>query len=94
MEIYDILWIDTVVEKIWRKHKVTTADVEEILSGAPKIRFIEKGKIKDEHMYAAFGKTGAGCRLIVFFIKKKNNHALVISARDMTKAERKFYEEK
>lgn len=94
MEIYDIIWVDTVVEKIWKKHGVTTLETEQLLSGTPKVRFIEKGKIKDEHMYAAFGRTNAGRYLAVFFIKKTNNHALIISARDMTRSERKLYEKK
>lgn len=94
MGIYDIIWLDAVVEKLWKKHGVTTLEAEQVLLGTPSVRFIEKGKVRDEHMYAAFGRTDAGRYLTVFFIKKKNNHALIISSRDMTRTERKLYEKK
>jgi len=32
--------------------------------------------------------------LVVFFIHKKDGHALILSARDMTRAERRKYEQK
>jgi len=40
------------------------------------------------------GQTESGRYLIVFFIYKKDNRALILSARDMTPAERKRYEKK
>jgi uncharacterized DUF497 family protein len=40
------------------------------------------------------GQTDSGRYLIVFFIHKKDNRALILSARDMTSAERKRYEKK
>ncbi len=45
-------------------------------------------------MYAALGRTGAGRYLIVFFVRKPDGRALVVSARTMTDAERKRYETK
>ena len=40
-------------------------------------------------------KLNEGRYLIVFFVYKRNGRALIISARDMTKSERrKFYEPK
>ena len=39
-------------------------------------------------------KTDSGRFLIVFFVYKKGNQALILSARDMTDAERKRYEKK
>jgi uncharacterized DUF497 family protein len=42
----------------------------------------------------ALGRTEAGRYLAVVFIRKKNNHALIVSARDMVKKERKQYERK
>ena len=44
-------------------------------------------------MYAALGETKDGRYLIVFFIYKKDGRAIILSARDMTPAERKRYEE-
>jgi hypothetical protein len=59
----------------------------------PQFRFIEKGHRKGENAYAAMGQTEEGRHLIVFFYKHDQN-ALVLSARDMTKDERRLYEAK
>jgi len=42
----------------------------------------------------ALGKTKDGRYLSVFFIKKINNKALIITARDMNQHERRRYEKK
>ena len=47
-----------------------------------------------EHLYNALGRTGVGRYLSVFFIKKLNNKAMIITARDMNRNERKRYEKK
>ena len=94
LEIQDIIWIDVFIEKLWRKHKISTDEVEESLSVSPKIRFIEKGDVKGEDVYAAMGKSIGGRYLITFFIRKPGNRALIISSRDMTKSEKKYYEKK
>lgn len=94
LEVQDIIWLDAFVEKLWRKHRVRTEEVEEMLCNSPKIRFIEKGDVEGEDIYAAMGRTRAGRYLITFFIRKRDNSALVISARDMTRKERRYYEKK
>jgi uncharacterized DUF497 family protein len=45
-------------------------------------------------VYSALGQTDAGRYLIVFFVYKKTRQALIVSARDMTNAERNRYEKK
>jgi uncharacterized protein len=94
LEVQDIIWLDAFVEKLWRKHRVRTEEVEEMLSNPSKIRFIEKGDVEGEDIYAAMGRTRAGRYLITFFTRKSDNSALVISARDMTRKERRYYEKK
>ena len=94
MEVQDIIWLDVFVEKLWRKHRVRTEEVEGMLYNSPKVRFIEKGDVKGEDIYAAMGRTRAGRYLITFFIRKRDNSALIISARDMTRKERRYYEKK
>jgi len=69
-------------------------EVEEMLYNSPKIRFIEKRDIKGEDIYAAMGRSHAGRYLITFFIRKRDDSALVISARDMTRRERRYYEKR
>jgi hypothetical protein len=85
------LWLDRFVDKIVRKHNVYPDEVEEVLSGKPTIRKVQKGDVKGENLYIAFGKTNGGRQLSVLFVRKKEQRALVISARDMTGKERKKY---
>lgn len=91
MTIYEILWSNEYVEKLAIKHTVTTDEVEEVLFGRPLIRFWEKGKIRGEDLYLAYGQTDAGRYLVVFFIRKPRNTAFPISARNMNNSERKYY---
>jgi uncharacterized protein len=91
LHLYDVIWKNVFVEKIAAKHSVTTDDVEEVLFSSPHIRLAEKGKIRGENLYAAYGQTAGGRYLIVFFIRKRRTAALPISAREMTRAERDYY---
>ena len=94
MHIDRIIWLDDIVDKLERKHGVEKSEVSELLQSKPKFRFVEKGHCEGENVYAALGRTEAGRYLVVFFIYKAANAALVISARDMTRGERKRYEKK
>ena len=91
MKIVECLWLDRFVDKIIGKHNVYPDEVEEVLSSKPTIRKMEKGDVKEENLYIAFGKTNGGRPLSVLFVRKKDQRALVISARDMTSKERKKY---
>jgi len=92
--IDDIIWLDAIIEKIIWKHQVLTSEVEEVLAGQCRIFKKESGKVEGEHLYNASGKTKGGRYLSIFFIRKLNNKALIITARDMNKNERKRYEKK
>jgi uncharacterized DUF497 family protein len=92
--INDIIWLNRIVDKIAWKHNILPAEVEEVLSGQCKVFRKEKGKVEGEHLYNALGKTEAGRFLSVFFIKKLGNKALIVTARDMNKSERKRYGKK
>jgi uncharacterized DUF497 family protein len=74
------------------KHGVETDEVEQVLFSKPHVRLFEKGHIKDENLYTAYGQTQTGRYLIVFFVLKNSTAALPISARDMTRSERKYYD--
>jgi len=71
--------------------QLTTDEVEEIFDGSPRYRFIETGDVEGENVYAALGQTEEGRYLTVYFVHKKTDAALVISARDMTRKERRTY---
>lgn len=91
MKIAGFVWLEEIVQKLIWKHAVETEEVREIFLNNPKFRFVEKGHRKDENVYAAFGQTDAGRYLICYFVYKNDNRALVLSARDMSGAERKMY---
>jgi len=90
--LYEVIWKDKFADKIARKHNVITDEVEEVLFSNSHIRRAEKGKIKGEDLYTAYGQTNAGRYLLMFFIYKYDKAALPISDRDMTKSERRYYE--
>lgn len=67
MHLYDVIWKDQFVEKLADKHGVTTDEVEEVLFSTPHCRLAEKGRVKGENLYAAYGQTAAGRYLVVLF---------------------------
>lgn len=91
MYVDDFIWLPEIIDKLIVKHHVTQDEVEEVFYNRPRFRFVEKGYRKGENVYAAGGQTDAGRYLIVFFIYKSNNLALILSGRDMDKKERKRY---
>ena len=92
MRIERLIWLDEIIEKLAKKHGVLQDEVREVLEGKSIFRFVEKGHRSGENVYAAMGQTQSGRYLIIFFILKKKRDALVLSAREMTRAERKRYE--
>ena len=94
MNIHGIIWLEEIVDKLKWKHNINEHEVIELLENYPKFRFIEKGLRKEENVYAALGQTDAGRYLIVFFVYKKTKQALIVSARNMTKKERRQYGKK
>ena len=91
MKIKECLWLDKFVDKIVRKHNVTPEEVEQVLSKEPAVHRLEGGHVKGEDLFIVFGRTDAGRYLSILLLLKKDKRALVISARDMTKRERKKY---
>jgi uncharacterized protein len=91
MRIREILWLDTILEKIQTKHGVEPDEAEYVLEHNPVFRFTKKGHVKGEDVYSALGRTAAGRYLIVFFIRKQRGQVLPISARQMTATEKKLY---
>jgi uncharacterized DUF497 family protein len=92
MQLNEVIWKDYFVDKIQVKHGVSTDEVEEVLFSKPHVRRAQKGRVKDEDLYTAYGQTDSGRYLIVFFIRKEGAAALPISARDMTDSEEKYYD--
>jgi len=92
MFIDDFIWLPDIVDKLAVKHQVTQDEVEEVFFNQPHYRFVELGHHPGEDVYAAFGQSEAGRYLVIFFIHKAGNIALILSARDMARKERRRYE--
>jgi uncharacterized DUF497 family protein len=91
MRLNEVIWKDYYVDKIEVKHGILTDEVEEVLFGKPHVRRVQRGHVKGEDLYTAYGQTDAGRYLIVFFIRK-GTAALPISARGMTNSEERYYD--
>lgn len=91
MRVNEIIWLPEIEDKLWEKHRITVVEAEEVLFGKPHVRFVERGHQPDEDLYAGYGQTEAGRYVIVFYVLKRGQRALVISARDMDSRERQTY---
>jgi uncharacterized DUF497 family protein len=91
MRIEIVVWLLQFEEKIQAKHGLTQAEIEEVLLQQPLIRFLERGHVPGEDLFAAYGQTISGRYIAVFFVFKPTRTALVISARDMDAKERRRY---
>jgi len=91
LRIKGFMWLEQYVEKLAWKHGSTPEEVEALFASNPHFRFVEKGQVAGENMYAALGRSDEGRYLIVFFIHKLDGRALIISARDMDDSEKRLY---
>lgn len=71
-----------------------TEEVEEALAAVRRFRFVETGDVEGEDLYAAMGRTMAGRYLIIYFVYKATKEALIVSAREMTRKEKRSYAKK
>ncbi len=92
MYIDEFIWLPNVIEKLAVKHHVEQEEAEDIFYDRPRYNFAEAGYQSGEDIYSASGQTEAGRYLVVFFIHKAPHIALILSARDMDRKERKLYE--
>ena len=82
--IEGFVWLDWVVEKLEAKHGVDPAEVEEAFFNEFRVRRGEEGKFR------LYGRSDAGRYLFVVFAWQGKN-VRVISARDMTASERRYF---
>ena len=86
------LWDNGNKEKNWIKYQVRPVECEMVFFNQPLIVFDDEKYSKSESRYYAFGKTDIGRKLLIVFCVRKNK-IRVISARDMNRNERKFYDD-
>lgn len=91
MKITGFIWLRDIVDKLDWKHKLQPEEIEELFANRPQYRWLEKGKIESEDVYAAYGRSDAGRYLTVIFIRKVGQRALIVSARAMDDKERRQY---
>lgn len=94
MEITGYVWRDDVIDKLIWKHQVEVEEVVEVFENRPRLEMLERSHRPGEDLYIASGQTDEGRHLIIFFIRKKDGQVLIVTARDMTKKERKRYGKK
>jgi uncharacterized DUF497 family protein len=91
VQITGFIWQEESEDKIISKHGITPDEAEQVFFNRPRFWFVEKGYTQGEDVYAALGQTGGGRYVIVYFIHKRTEEALIISAREMTAKERRRY---
>ncbi|MBI5893834.1 MAG: BrnT family toxin [Deltaproteobacteria bacterium] len=85
-------WDKGNIAKNWERHKVSHIECEEVFFNSP---FVVKGDethSSAENRFYILGKTDKGRLLFIVFTVRKNR-IRVISARDMSRKERKTYEQ-
>jgi uncharacterized DUF497 family protein len=94
-EFFDFIgfqWDRGNLDKNLVKHKVENWECEQIFFNAPLLVLEDPSHSRAEKRWAAFGQTDAGRFLVVIFTKR-GDLLRVISARNMNRKEREFYEE-
>ena len=78
-------------DKNWERHRVSWAECEEVFFNRPLVVADDELHSETEHRYYALGRTDAG-RLLFVAYTLRGERIRVISARDMTRRERKEYD--
>ena len=84
-------WDEGNREKNYLKHNVRNGECEDVFFNQPLVIVSDMKHSQEERRYSAFGITDGGRKLTVVFTLRKNL-IRVISARDMTTKERRYYE--
>ena len=84
-------WDTGNADKNWERHEVSQGECEQVFFQRPITIVADRRHSQEEPRYAVLGQTATGRRLTIVFTLRE---ALirVITARDMSKAERRRYE--
>jgi len=83
-------WDSANAEKNWQSHAVSPTEAEQVFFNEPVLAVDDTRHSQEEQRYYLLGQTDQGRMLfIVFTVRAK--HIRVISARDMSRKERKIY---
>ena len=84
-------WDEGNATKNWERHKVTQAECEEVFFLEPLLVSEDSAHSREEGRYYALGQTSAARKLFVVFTIR-GERIRVISARTMSRHERRIYE--
>jgi len=73
------------------KHRVDTTECESVFFNKPLLLFFDQKHSQNEERFYVLGKTNFNRNLFIVFTIR-NNKIRIISARDMSRKERKIYE--
>jgi len=85
-------WDEGNILKSWERHRVSASECEQVFFNRPLVAFPDVAHSSDETRFYALGRTDAGRHIFVVFTVR-NNLIRVISARDMSRKERKAFED-
>ncbi len=85
-------WDSGNADKNWGRHGVTQGESEEVFFNRPVLVAPDPTHSQTEPRYAALGQTSAG-RLLTIVFTIRGTLIRVISARDMSRRERRSYEQ-
>lgn len=85
-------WDENNTDKNWQNHQVLPSECEEVFFNLPLILADDKTHSQKEVRFYVLGQTLDGRRLFIAFTVRKKK-IRVISARDMSRKERKIYEQ-
>lgn len=77
-------------EKNWKRHGVTPLEAEQVFFNTPLLWGDDQGHSGTERRFYALGQTNDGRELFVAFTMR-GRHLRVVSARDMSRKERRVY---
>jgi uncharacterized DUF497 family protein len=83
-------WDEGNAEKNWERHQVRTSECEEVFFRRPWVVPAPSGQSRPEERFAALGRTALG-RLLTIVFTIRGNLIRVISARGMSRKERREY---
>lgn len=86
-------WDEGNAEKNWLKHRVSRSEIEQTFFNRPFVVADDARHSADEPRFYALGQTDRSRKLFVVFTIRETR-IRVISARDMSRAERIVYDEK
>lgn len=78
--------------KSWERHQVTQGETEQVFFNRP-VRIAPAKEVQQERRYVALGQSSAG-RLLTVVFTIRGTLIRPISARDMSRRERRLYEPK